>query len=109
MNPVEVGILQGSPLSPGCYKADLVEEGNNPDNDIFCLAWIDDTTAIVIDRNNEDNSQRLEWLYEQKIDPWAKSRSVHFDPKKIVLIALPHPTQETGQKVDVTEAKAKRQ
>ncbi|KAJ9622147.1 hypothetical protein H2204_011654 [Knufia peltigerae] len=62
MNLVDSGTPQGSPLSAGCYNADLVEECNYPDNDIFCLAWIDDTAVIVIDRNYEDNSQPLETI-----------------------------------------------
>lgn len=88
--PINVGIPQGSPLSPALYivfNADLVEHLAELGTTI---AWIDDTTIVVEGDTFEDVALRLQEA-SSRCKLWSTRHAAVFDPRKFQLIYFRRP------------------
>ena len=99
MYQVDVGILQGSPLSLILYlfyNADLLETAG--DKDIQTTGWIDDVYFFTRSTSAEQNCRNLEPAH-QRAETWARKHGSRFSPVKYQLI---HFTR-SRMKFDVTQ------
>ena len=83
---VDVGIPQGSPLSPILflfYAAPLLTDflGNHPTSKVTMFSYVDDTYIVVWSKEYKDNCTVMAKIHK-KIEEWALSSNLHFSPAK---------------------------
>src|SRR5215475_316799 len=85
---VDLGIPQGSPISPILYlfyNADLLEESLDISLSITPTGFIDDISLLTFSKSIERNIQNLEKAYRKCLN-WARSHGSRFNPEKSELI-----------------------
>ena len=85
---VDLGIPQGSPISPILYlfyNADLLEESLDISLSVTPTGFIDDISLLTYSESTERNVRNLEKAYGKCLN-WARSHGSRFNPKKSELI-----------------------
>jgi len=85
---VDLGIPQGSPISPILYlfyNADLLEESLDISLSITPTGFIDDISLLTYSESTERNVRNLEKAYGKCLN-WARSHGSRFNPEKSELI-----------------------
>ena len=86
----QVGIPQGSPLSPILYlfyNADLIEGCRQARNNAAVVGFVDDTNIIVYGESDVGNCQRLQGVHKF-CDRWARKHGSQFNAKKYQLLHM---------------------
>jgi hypothetical protein len=79
---IDVGIPQGSPLSPILflfYAAPLLKDWGWPEATL--LSYVDDTIIVVVSDEYERNNEIMVNIHEG-LHTWAKANNLHFSPAK---------------------------
>ena len=86
----QVGIPQGSPLSPILYlfyNADLIEGCRQARNNAAVVGFVDDINIIVYGESDVGNCQRLQGVHKF-CDRWARKHGSQFNAKKYQLLHM---------------------
>ena len=84
----ETGIPQGSTLSPVLFLffiADLLEEFQSVEENLFGFGFVDDTTLVTWSNSAAENCRRLTEAHK-RCEAWAKRFGARFAPDKYQLI-----------------------
>ena len=87
---VQMGIPQGSPLSPILYlfySADLVGTCKRPLHNTSVIAFVDDTNIVVYGDSGKGNCQRLRAIHRH-CGRWAETHGSELNVSKYQLIHL---------------------
>ena len=91
-----IGIPQGSPLSPDLFlylAAPLIDSfGNKPGfgTKVTLLSYVDDTYLLVTSETFEENCDLLEKHFKE-VSHWAEANKVAFEPSKYEVMHFQHP------------------
>jgi retron-type reverse transcriptase len=87
---VQVGIPQGSPLSPILYlfyTAELVQNCQQPKYNATATAFVDDTNILVYGSSAKDNCRKLKQVHKS-CERWARKHGSSFNVSKYQLLHL---------------------
>ena len=85
---VELGIPQGSPISPILYlfyNADLLEESEDISISVTPTGFVDDISLLTYSKSTERNVRNLEKAYRKCLN-WARTHGSRFNLEKSELI-----------------------
>ncbi|KAJ3539807.1 hypothetical protein NM208_g5342 [Fusarium decemcellulare] len=93
---VNIGIPQGSPLSPILFlffSAPILQSvAESKIASVSAFAYVDDTYLVVVSRNYRDNCTALEQVHET-ILKWSGPAGVTFSPPKYKIMHFKHPAE----------------
>lgn len=104
---LEVGIPQGSPLSPilfAFFAAPILEQFEKVTGDklVFAFSYVDDTYIVVSSTTWKENCRLIaEW--HQVVMDWATPRGIRFDPGKYNLMHFRKPYNRDPPSLEVPE------
>lgn len=84
--PIQIGIPQGSPVSPILYlfyNADLIEACKTEDTE--AVGYIDDVSILAIGPSAQRNCKTLKKIH-RKAEQWARKHGSQFAPAKYELV-----------------------
>ncbi|KAF4460146.1 Zinc knuckle [Fusarium albosuccineum] len=94
---VNIGIPQGSPLSPILFlffSAPILKQvAESKLASVSAYAYVDDTYLVVVSRNYRDNCTALEQIHERILE-WSGPAGVTFSPPKYKIMHFKHPAEK---------------
>ncbi|TKA77911.1 hypothetical protein B0A49_04302 [Cryomyces minteri] len=86
---IDVGIPQGSPLSPILYlfyNANLIENCAIRSLNSSTIGYVDDTLILVVGKDPTTNCETLKRIYTEQCTPWSRKFGSVFAPDKFDLM-----------------------
>lgn len=97
---INIGIPQGSPLSPILFlffAAPLLRNLNAFGSHavfLFAFSYVDDTYIVVSSQSYEDNCRALSEIHKNVIDPWSAECGLSFSPSKYSITHFKNPNEK---------------
>ncbi|KAF5572122.1 hypothetical protein FPCIR_14372 [Fusarium pseudocircinatum] len=111
---VNIGIPQGSPLSPLLFLfytapllimlAEEIKKLDRPNVEVHVFAYVDDTYIMAVSPSYEENCSILK-VFHDLIMEWAKDAHLSFNPEKSLVMHFQRGVSDAKQKSDERKRK----